>query len=217
MHQKSSSTKVYERIKEMILHLDLKPGDRIPELKICEQIGSSRTPVREALRQLSSEGLVTLYPRRFAEVSTFDDEKIEQVGTVRLSQELLACRLAILNASDEDFLSLQQLVRQCEMGAECGNIYDRIVYDLQFHIHIAEIGKNKLLLQEMQKTCLLVHLIQISKYTTVADSLIQIRHHQEIIDALKSRDNARVSAIICHHLYDFFHISPEIIAMYTQN
>lgn len=210
----SLSVEAYEHIKNMILRMELKSGDRVPEQKISEQIGGSRTPIREALRRLANEGLVNLYPRRYAEVVAFDDEAIRQIGILRLSQDILACRLAVRYASEEDFDYLEQLSWQCEMGAESGNIYERIQYDLQFHTCIAEIGKNKYLFANVKKTYLLVHLIQISKYTTVADSLRQIRHHHELIDALRSRDNIRTTEIICHHLWDFFNIDNEIINMY---
>ena len=63
------SEQVYEHLKNLILSRALKPGEKIPEAKLAAQFGLSRTPIREAIKKLANDGIVTLYPNRFAEVS----------------------------------------------------------------------------------------------------------------------------------------------------
>jgi len=208
--KRNLSDKAYEQIKNMILHLDIKPGERIPEEKIARFIDGSRTPVREAMRRLSAEGLVNIYPRRYAQVACFDEEAVRQIGTVRLSQDLLSCSLAIQYGTPEQFAQLESLAKQCEFGAKSGNIYNRIAYDSAFHLGIAQIGGNDLLIQNQKKTYLLVHLIQISKYTGVEDSLKQISHHKEIVDSLCARDYSRACRTVIAHLKDYFKIDPAV-------
>lgn len=210
--KKSSSELAYEQIREMILHLDVKPGEKIPEEKIAKFVGGSRTPVREALRRLSAEGLVRIYPRRFAEVAYYDEKAVQELGTVRLAQDILACKLAIRYGSPEQFKHLAMLAERCQHGAELGNIYDRIVFDSAFHLYIAEIGGNQLLLENQRKVYLMVHLVQISKYTGVEDSLRQISLHQEILTALQKRDIHLVQQACCEHLQDFFALDPAVLA-----
>lgn len=210
------SEKAYEQIKWMILHLELKPGDRIPEEKLAGFVNGSRTPVREALRKLSDEGLVNIYPGRFSEVAYYDEEAVKQIGVVRLSQDLLSCQLAIRNGSNADFDMLRQLAEKCEIAAKKGNVYERIAFDSEFHLQIAQIGGNKLLIQNQKKLYLLIHLIQISKYTGVKDSITQIKHHKDIIDALYNRDSGSIKVIVCKHLQSFYDIDQEIIEIYMK-
>ncbi|QGU96066.1 GntR family transcriptional regulator [Clostridium bovifaecis] len=214
--RRNLSQKAYEQIKYMILHLEIKPGERIPEEKLADVVSGSRTPVREALRRLSEEGLVNIYPGRFSEVAYYDEEAVKQIGVLRLSQDLLSCQLAITNGSNADFALLNQLAEKCEIGARSGNIYERIAFDLEFHLQIAQIGANKLLIQNQKKLYMLIHLIQISKYTSVQDSIAQIENHRDIINALYNRDFKAIKVIICKHLQSFYDIDQEIIDMYLK-
>lgn len=208
------SEKVYHQIKEMILHLKFKPGERIPEEKLTRIVNGSRTIVRQAMHRLSDDGLVNIYPRRFSEVAYYDEAAIKQIGVLRLSQDLLACRLAIRHGSDSDFSYLQQIADKCEQGAKTGNIYERITYDNEFHLQITKIGRNNFLIENQRKLYLRVHLIQTSKYTNVEDSVAQISNHNAIIDALYKRNFTMVKESVCNHLQNFYAIDPEVVDMY---
>ncbi|HEY8361652.1 MAG TPA: GntR family transcriptional regulator [Tissierellaceae bacterium] len=210
----SLNQKAYEKIKSMIMNLELKPGDRIPEEKIAHIINSSRTPVREALRKLSHEGLVTIYPDRFSEVTYYDEDDVKQIGVLRLSQDLLSCRLAIMNGSNADFEALEIIANKCEESARKGDVYGRIEYDSEFHLEIAKIGGNRFLIEEQEKLYQKIHLIQISKYTNIEDSIKQIKQHKNIIEALYDRDYDRIKVLVCEHLKSFYGIDQYIIDMY---
>ena len=212
--KKNLSAEAYEHIKQMILHLEIKPGERIPEEKIANQLGSSRTPIREALRKLSAEGLVYLYPKRFAEVAHYTQESIRQIGALRLSQDILSAQLALHYGSNADFAYLRTLADKCEEGARIGNIYDRIKNDCDFHLGIAQISGNQMLIKYQQELYMRIHLIQISKYSSIEDSLMQIHHHRDIVDALTNRDFDRTKKIICNHLQNFFDIDKALINQY---
>jgi DNA-binding GntR family transcriptional regulator len=208
------SERAYETIREMILRLQLKPGERIPEERISEHIQGSRTPVREALRRLNEEGLVRSYPGRYSEVAVYDQNDIKQIGQLRLAQDILSCNLAILNGSNAEFNELRHLAQECEQHARSGNIYERIVYDSKFHIKIAEIGKNEMLVQNQINLYMKIHLIQISKYTSIEDSVYQIKNHEDIIEGLYERDFKKVKASLCEHLQSFYNMDPEFIEMF---
>ncbi|MBS4959895.1 MAG: GntR family transcriptional regulator [Clostridiales bacterium] len=217
MGKKNLSVEAYEHIKQMILHVEIKPGERIPEEKIAGQLGSSRTPIREALRKLSNEGLVYLYPKRFAEVAHYDQDSIREIGALRLSQDMLSAQLALHYGSNADFVYLRSLADKCEEGARIGNIYDRIRLDCEFHLGIAHIGGNQLLVKFQQELYQRIHLIQISKYSGIEDSLMQIQHHHAIVDALTARDFDKTKKIICNHLQNFFDIDRALINQYLKN
>ncbi|HHZ01359.1 MAG TPA: GntR family transcriptional regulator [Tissierellia bacterium] len=213
-NKKSLSEMAYDKIKEMILHLEIKPGERIPEERITEIVKCSRTPVREALRKLNEEGLVVSYPGRYSEVAKYSKEDIKKIGELRLAQDLLACQLAIRHGSNSELSVLKKISEKCRISAEKGNIFERIYYDSMFHLEITKIGKNQLLLENQTKLYMRIHLIQISKYTNIEDSITQISKHKDIIDALYSRDDKKARSLVCHHLKDFYDIDEEIINMY---
>ena len=71
MQELGMAAKVYEALKDMILAQQIKPGEKIPESKLATQFGISRTPIREALKRLENDGIVTVYPNRYAEVTVF--------------------------------------------------------------------------------------------------------------------------------------------------
>ena len=73
----------YQQIKSMIFHMQLLPGTRIPESMICEKLSISRTPIRDALRALASEGLVTIELNRGATVKDFSDDEVRKIGEIR--------------------------------------------------------------------------------------------------------------------------------------
>ena len=93
MSKNALSNEVYQFILDQIFSCQLKPGEKIAEATIAEQFGISRTPIREALRALSNDGLIDLVPNRYAAVAQFSDKQIQEIGTIRISLDVLALRL----------------------------------------------------------------------------------------------------------------------------
>lgn len=197
---------VYEHIKEMILKRQILCGERIPEEKIAKQLGVSRTPIREALRRLSNEGIINIYPRRFAEVITFDDKSIKDLGIIRISLDTLAAQLAIHNGSNADFLKLKELADECYEAAKAGDVFNRIKKDCDFHLMLTQIAANPTLMKFQKELYLKIHLLQVTKYVDVKDSLKKIQHHHLIVEKLMERNVDDVMKIIQSHLAEFYNI-----------
>ena len=156
----SLSYSVYQHLLDMILSGQLKPRDRIPETKIAGDLGISRTPIREALLQLANDGIVNVYPNRFAEVAYWDEETIFQIGIVRVQLDVLAARLAIHNASNADFLRINKHSERCLEAARNNDVARRIKEDCAFHLGLSEIGKNKQLYNMMKNIYLRIEFLQ---------------------------------------------------------
>ena len=103
----------YDYLLNMIMTKQLMPGERIPELKIAQVFGISRTPVRDAMRQLANEGLIEIFPNRFAQVKQYDDNAITEIGTLRIALDSMAIKLALLFGSQADFLHLKEIAQNC--------------------------------------------------------------------------------------------------------
>ena len=133
---------VVGRLREMILHGELAPGEWIAEMKLCNDLAISRTPLREALKVLASESLITLLPNRGAIVADIRVEEIADLFEIMDALEALIGRLAVDRASDADIAALQSMheamVAHHERGAR--DAY----FDLNQAIHqrIAELSGN---------------------------------------------------------------------------
>jgi DNA-binding GntR family transcriptional regulator len=204
----------YEEIKNMIFRMELLPGDRIPEMQIAAKLGISRTPIHDALRRLQAEDLVIIRSNRGAEVRFFTDDEVKDIGAIRLAQDILSIKLAAYYGCASDFDKLRAIADACEAAAASGNKYERIRLDMDFHLYITEIGRNERLLQQQRSLYQQVHLIQISKYTDVHHSLMQISHHLPLIEAIQRGNISEANKLAALHLKDFFRIEPYLIKQY---
>ena len=82
------SEQIYNYLIDMILDLQIKPGERIPEASIAQKFNVSRTPIREALRDLAKDGIINLYPNRFSEVAIYDESRVREIGITKIYMDL---------------------------------------------------------------------------------------------------------------------------------
>lgn len=209
------SNKVYNDIKEKILRLEMRPGERVSEEFISQQMGISRTPVREALQRLNNDGLITLYPKRHAEITYYDDDMIRQIGTIRLSQDILAAQLAMYYGSDADFDALVKISEECEESGRQGDVYKRIQLDTDFHLKITEISRNSLLMKHQREVYMQLHLIQIIKYKKEVSMRLSA-HHKTMVDMMRKKDEEAIICKICEHLTDFHRLDTHIVNKYSR-
>src|SRR5262245_18748977 len=112
------SERVTNSIRKLILSGELQPGSRIGQEQLAEQFGTSRIPVREALKRLESDGLVSLVPNSGAWVAKLDLSECLEIYKIRERLEPLALGEAVANMSDEEIESLAALVEQMEHAAD---------------------------------------------------------------------------------------------------
>lgn len=206
----------YDKIKSKILHMELLPGIHISEETLSKDILISRTPIRDALRMLEADGLVVISQNKGAFVADYSKEEIKNIGTIRLAQDILSAQLAVYYGNEADFFQLNQLAERCAESAIHGDKFGRIQNDIDFHMAIARISRNDILIQQQYAIYQRVHLVQVSKYTTIQDSLVQIHHHKPMIAAIRNRDIAAAVALICQHVQDFYMIDSHILNYYRK-
>lgn len=132
-------------IRDSILNGELKDGDRIIETEIASKMGISRSPIREALRQLASDGLVTLVPRHGAIVTALSPEDIDEVYLIRTKLEGLAARLAAEKIADREIQMLRNLVSDMKSAMASDRIDQAGKLNEEFHTAITAIaGKPRL-------------------------------------------------------------------------
>ena len=204
MDQKSLSEDVYGHILNMILNLELNSGDKIPEEKIASMLGVSRTPIREAIRKLSEDGLVNIYPRRFAEVASFSDLVIKNIGLTRIALDRLAVEMVILNGSNADFEILEEQAYVCLEYSKLGDKFNAVKADSDFHLEIAKISKNDVLFDILNNIHLKVRFIQMNFDKTPNDLHRSVDLHLPIVEAIKNRDADLAVELAVRHLITFY-------------
>ena len=107
------SEQVYNYLLSQILSDELKPGEKIAEAKIAQEFNTSRTPIREAMRKLESQGLIQIFPKRYAQVATFSEKEIQDIGMIRISLDILSIKLAAIYSSKAELLNLKSIAEQC--------------------------------------------------------------------------------------------------------
>lgn len=198
------SEPAYQYILQQIMTKQLMPGDKIPETKIAQEFNISRTPVRDALRQLSNEGLIEIFPNRFARVRIFTPEEIVEIGTLRLAIDIMAVKLANLYGSRADFLHLIELAEACTAAYEAGDTQKKFNYDTEYHNALAEISGNRLMLKTQRELYLCVQYILLHHPELIEDELKHLQQHFEIAEALMAHDEEKAIALVSSHLSSFY-------------
>lgn len=203
---------VYQKILEKILSKEYKPGDKITEKGIADEIGASRTPVREALRRLADDGIIEIHPNRKTMVAEWDDEAIRQIGLMRIHLDLLAVKLAVRYGSNDDFDRMFEHSKLCLAAANVDNIAKRIREDCAFHCDLSRISKNAQLHEFSRNLYLKIEFLQSWRGTFLENPEEQHRQHIDIYNALLERDAQRASGLILsHHMH--FHDLGEYYCM----
>jgi DNA-binding GntR family transcriptional regulator len=150
MSDRSLSEVVSEQIRGRILDGTLKPGERLVEDRLSAELGVSRVPVREALRGLSAEGLVTLLPRRGATVVKVTPESVAELVEVRALLEGLNARLAAQRHDPEIVVQLEDTLARGNEAAKTGSAEELARLNAEFHERLAEASRNTVLSDVMR-------------------------------------------------------------------
>lgn len=140
---------VFKTLRQGILTGDLKPGERLMEIHLADKLGVSRTPIREAIRMLELEGLVTMIPRKGAEVSNISEDDLRDVLEVRRVLDSLATKLACERITQEQKNELMDAADAFVRATKSGDAIQIAQADVKFHDVILEASGNKRLIQMM--------------------------------------------------------------------
>ena len=196
--KRSRAQAVYGALRRAIIEQALRPGMKLPEDTIGEQLGVSRTLVREAFGRLAVEGLVELKPNRGASVTHPTLEEARDVFDVRRNLERLVAETLAGRLSAEQAKALAAHVA-LEEAAQDRDGPESIRLAGEFHIKLADMTGNALLLryvQEVSSRCSLI----LALYGRPHSSECAVSEHRRIIEALRAGDAPRAMALMDHHL-----------------
>ncbi len=133
---------VCESLREAIRKGVLKPGERLMEIQLSEELGVSRTPVREAIRKLELEGYVVMMPRRGTYVASMSIRDVNEIFEIRTALESLSNGLAAERITDEELEQLQRLIVMIGGYVKDGNIDKIVETDIEFHELLYKAARN---------------------------------------------------------------------------
>lgn len=201
-----SGLTAYDQIRWDIVHGVLRPNQALIESELSEQLGISRTPVREILHSLAADGLITMRRRRWYVYEHSADE-IREIYEVRTAQEGYAARLACSRASDEQLAQIQNaaiLIDDC-----C--IDDRVAANDSFHSLINDASGNRRLVQLIDKARLVHFTHRLASAYSAEDLLRSSTQHDAIVTSVLARDGDAAEQIVREHVMDAASIAVRII------
>lgn len=191
-------TEVVDMIRDAIMTGKLKPGEHLKETVLAKQMSVSRSPVREALRQLEQEGLILSIPNQGSFVKVFDEKDIEEIFTLRATLEDLACEI-VLKGGKLQLADLERLETYIEQQREAVDArdFDRLTkLDMDFHEFICRKSEFERLLKMWQSLRAQIQVLFYQRYETFDEVLPTVdTDHSAILEALRRGDAEQFSQI----------------------
>ena len=191
---------VFKTIRQAILTGELKPGERLMEIHLANKLGVSRTPIREAIRQLELEGLVIMVPRKGAQVASITEKSLTDVLEVRLALEKLAVELACKRISYEQKETLKQALDSFEQAVNNKEASEIAKADVVFHDAIFAATGNMRLGQMVNNLAEQMYRYRFEYIKDEGGRQRLIEEHKKIFDAVVSGDVVAATKEISVHI-----------------
>jgi DNA-binding GntR family transcriptional regulator len=206
------AAEVVERLRDMIIQGELAPGVKLNERVLCERLRTSRTPVREAIKYLASEGLVELLPNRGAIVTPITAATVREMFELLGALEALAGELACVKASDADIAEIRALHYQMLAHHARGELAPYFRCNQAIHMRLVESAGNATLANTYR--ALNGHVRRARYMANLSRERWDhaVDEHQKILDALTRRDSALLPALLRSHLSNKMAVVLEALA-----
>jgi DNA-binding GntR family transcriptional regulator len=189
-----------DRLRDLIVQGDLVPGQRLNERLLSEKLAISRTPLREAIKLLATEGLVELLPNRGAVVASMDTARLAETLQVMGALEGLAGELACRNATAEQIAQVRDLHKEMLGMHTRGDLAGYFRYNQAIHPKIVEASGNPVLANTYRHLNVNVRRARYMANLSRERWDAAVREHEEILQALAARDVTRLKRLLRDHL-----------------
>ena len=167
------------------------------ETELADRLGVSRTPVREAIRQLEADGIVTHIPRQGAAIRTLDYAEVMELYEMRAVLEGTAARLAARAASE---IEIEELIDMNQQLATLGNAPQAFIINRQFHAALFDAAKNRFLARSMRALQMALLILGPTTLTEPDRARQAVEEHSGVLDAIKARDGVQAEAAMRAHI-----------------
>jgi DNA-binding GntR family transcriptional regulator len=190
---------VFESLREAIMSGILEPGERLMEIQLAEELGVSRTPVREAIRKLELENFVVMIPRKGAYVAGVSLKDIADVFEIRSALEGLAAGLAAERITDDE---LEQMERVLFYRADEGelDLEQLVKSDTDFHALVYKASRNERLIQILANLREQIQRFRTTSLAVPGRMKHAIDEHRRIVEALRNHDSEEAQSLAIAHI-----------------
>ena len=191
---------VFHTLRRGIMQGDLKPGERLMEIKLANRLGVSRTPIREAIRMLELEGRVVMIPRKGAQVAEITEKDLKDVLEVRMGLEELAVKFACQRITEEQLDNLYHASRKFEEAVKREDLTELAQADVDFHDLIYKATGNERLVQLLNniREQMYRYRVEYLKDEEIRGSLVQ--EHDTLLEKLSQRDLEGAKQVTQSHI-----------------
>ena len=189
-----------ERLRELIVESELEPGARVPERELCERFAVSRTPLREALKVLASEGLLELQPHRGARVTRLTAADLDEMFPVMGALEALAGELACARITEAEMAEVRALHYQMVLHATRGELPEYFRLNQRIHEAIMAAARNPTLARLYRGLAGRVRRARYLANMSKPRWSQAVAEHEAILAALEARDGAALGRVLKAHL-----------------
>jgi DNA-binding GntR family transcriptional regulator len=179
---------ILETIRDAIMSGALKPGEKVAEPELAERFGISRTPIREAFRQLESEGYLTVVPRKGAVVVTFSQRDVEEFYAIKSILEGYAARRACEKLTAREIEKLQSINDKLSVLAEEGDVKQFFKVHNSFHDLFVKAADNDKLNEMILNLVGRFQRLRIASLSLPGRMEFSVKEHQKIIEAFRNKD-----------------------------
>lgn len=197
---KSLREKIYQKIRDDITYGKFVPGERLVENRLAEEFKSSRSPVREALRQLESDELITFERNKGIVVSKLSIKQVDEIYTMRCLLESYATRLTAENITKGHVVYLRELQKRLEVAAKDVELREWLHNNALFHNFMCEHCGNSNLIQVLDKLKRRVHRYRYIAIRIPGQFESSIKYHAGILRACEESDGKLAEKYMKHHL-----------------
>ena len=198
--KKSLREEVYESLRKSILHGKLKAGQRLIEEQLANQVGISRTPVREAFHKLERDELVTRLPKGGFAVREFTKEDVEEIFGIRSALESYASYLATLHITPEKIAALEKKVEEAEDALESGDDEKLVQLNTDFHDITYKSCKSRKLIEMINNFRDYFYRYRSALLHTEKGMEYSIGDHRRMLEAMKKKNPRLVERLVRNHL-----------------
>jgi GntR family transcriptional regulator, rspAB operon transcriptional repressor len=189
------SDDVYSRLRRMILYSELQPGEWLRQVELAGRLKVSRTPVREAMRLLSQEGLVELVPNYGARVATLSYEEFEELYALRIGIEGLAARLAAQSVTDAQLDVLKKQLADLKGLSEAQSVARYVRAEWRFRLACYGVTRRARLIEQIERLRERAERYLKLAYTEASRTNESFRFHRDMLDAIARHDAAEAGRI----------------------
>lgn len=186
-HPQPLARMAYQALKESITSGKLAPGEIYNEMALAKELNISRTPVREALLELSTNGLVTFLPRKGVVVNQYSTSDVEEIFEVRKAIELFCIEKVTLNHS-KDLKELEKIMADQKRALKIEDMGAFMACDRKFHLTLGLLVNNKRISAILDNLRDMVHLMGLEALAEKGRSEMVLKEHRKILDAIIAGD-----------------------------